>query len=180
MLVLVGFGFFMFRSHVKSKFRHIFKMKELREVEQENWPQITPVVKLDLIKEDIDEGPWAMAMTPLQFCKKNKIFKEDKTKDGRPIAVLEKGPAHRVFALQLGAQWRNLESLPIYTQALFAAFAARGNRDTDGQGGHVGVLVVGGRDCWDRDSDRQSVRLGDDRIVHRHRGKRDPDGQCAR
>ncbi len=35
-----------------------------------NWPQITPVLDLDLIKTDIDKGPWAMAMTPMQFCKR--------------------------------------------------------------------------------------------------------------
>jgi intracellular multiplication protein IcmP len=113
------------------KFKSVFNMNRLKTAEVVNWPEITPVVKLDLVNQDIEKGPWAMAKTPLQFIKAHGLGREG-MKEGRPHLVLLPGNAHRVFALQLGALWTNLEKLPIHTQALFAIFAARGNRDREG------------------------------------------------
>jgi intracellular multiplication protein IcmP len=127
---LVILGLFVYRSNLIARFKNIFNMQRLRKLEQPIWPQITPVVKLDLVKEDLDKGPWAMAMTPTHFGKHHNLLKAE-TKDGKYNVTLLSGAAHRVFALQLGALRTNFEKMPIHVQALFAIFAARGNRDRD-------------------------------------------------
>ena len=48
LLVLAGLSYF---KHGNIRFRQIYNMKTLRQCEVENWPQITPVVSLDLVKE---------------------------------------------------------------------------------------------------------------------------------
>jgi len=120
-------------------FRRIYSMGDLAKLEKGNWPQISAVVGLDLIKQDIDVGPWAMAMTPMQFCKRNRLLEEVKAtrhegmsrKDWDKIeVVLKRGEANRVFSLQLGPTWQGIEKIPPYTRALFTIFAARANADT--------------------------------------------------
>jgi len=120
-------------------YRRTYNMREFAKLESVNWPQITPVINLDLIKTDIDTGPWAMAMTPLQFCKKNKLLEEVRParregmnrKDWDRIEViLKRGEANKLFALQLGPLWRGPANLPPYAKALFAVFAARINADS--------------------------------------------------
>jgi|SRR5579885_2148109 intracellular multiplication protein IcmP len=120
-------------------YRRTYNMRDLAKLEVKNWPQITPVLGLDLIKTDIDTGPWAMAMTPMQFCKKYKLLEEVKPqrregmsrKDwGKIEVVLKRGEANKVFALQLGPLWGGSAKLPPYARALFAVFAARINADS--------------------------------------------------
>ena len=120
-------------------FNRIYSMRDFVTAEKNNWPQISPVAKLDLVKTDLDKGPWAMAMTPMQFCKKFQLLEEVRAqrregmsrKDWDRIeVVLKRGKANRLFALQLGPLWKNPESLPPYTRALFAVFAARINADS--------------------------------------------------
>ena len=54
-------------SHINLQFKKFYSMDSLAEAERKNWPQISPVIKLDLVKQDIDKGPWAMALSPMQF-----------------------------------------------------------------------------------------------------------------
>src|SRR3990167_8539512 len=111
-------------------FKHIYKMLEFAKLEKVNWPQITPVVGLDLIKEDIDKGPWAMAMSPMQFCKAHRLLQEVKPERREGMArkdwdridvILRRGEANRMFAMQLGQLWGGVSRLPPYAKALFAA-----------------------------------------------------------
>ncbi len=112
-------------------------MKRLAEEEKVNWPQITPVVGLDLIKQDIHKGPWAMAMTPMQFAQHHNLVVEEKQKPSDQVlsrrlqikSKLLRAPAHKVFTMQLGTYWRGVEQLNQHTKALFAAFAAKANHD---------------------------------------------------
>lgn len=129
--ILVILAVVVYRANLAEKFKRVFNMQRLRVAEQKDWPQITPIYKLDLVKQDINEGPWAMAMPPLNFAKKYNLMKIEKENNKTNISLLN-GSAHRVFALQLGANWNGAERLPIYTQALFAICAARANRDRDG------------------------------------------------
>jgi intracellular multiplication protein IcmP len=116
---------------ISSRFKTIFTMQKLKDVEKVNWPRIAPVVNLNLVDEDINKGPWAMSMNPMQFCKKNDLL-EEYTKDRKLAVSLKRGMAHRLFALQLGPLWRgNLEVLPEHVQALLAIFAARVDGNTD-------------------------------------------------
>jgi intracellular multiplication protein IcmP len=120
-------------------FTQIYSMRDFVKLEKQIWPQITPVVNLDLLKTDLDTGPWAMAMTPMQFCKKNKLLQEVRAerKEGmsrkdwdRVEVILKRGEANRIFALQIGALWKGVDQLPPYARALFAIFAARINADS--------------------------------------------------
>lgn len=128
---LLALAWIVYRKSASSKFKTIFDMKRMRQIEQQNWPQITPVTKLNLTKQDIDEGPWAMAMTPMQFCKKHSILKEKTDENGRPAVELIRPSAHQLFLMQLGPLWTNVQALPIYAQALFAIFGASGNHERD-------------------------------------------------
>lgn len=118
-------------------FKQIYDMKSLAKMEQTNWPHITPVVNLNLLKQDIDKGPWAMALNPMQFCKRYRLLEEVRTqREGsfkernRLEVVLKRGEANQLFALQLGPMWRGVDKLPPHTKALFAVFAARINADS--------------------------------------------------
>lgn len=126
-------------SNTTRVYKRTYSMKDFARLESKNWPQITPVINLDLIKTDIDTGPWAMAMTPMQFCKKYKLLEEvraarregeSRKERGRIEAVLKRGEANQVFAMQLGPVWAGSSKLPPYMRALFAAFAARVNADS--------------------------------------------------
>jgi intracellular multiplication protein IcmP len=132
--ILLILAFIVFLGNKTRVFKRSYDMKNLAEAEKTNWPQITPVIGLDLINQDIDKGPWAMAMTPMQFCKRHKLLEEYKRtpqegmtrKEWNQIEVtLKRGAANRVFALQLGPIWQGVHRLPPHVQALFAVFAAR-------------------------------------------------------
>lgn len=120
------------------RFRKAHSMKTLALQESENWPQITPIIGLDLVSEDIQAGPWAMAMNPIQFCRKYQLVDVERLPDTRTpwklsdnfSAKIRKQAAQRVFANQMGQLWEGLHRLPKYTRALFAVFAARMNHDT--------------------------------------------------
>ena len=122
-------------------FKRIYNMRDLALLEKENWPQISPVIPLDLTKTDIDKGPWAMALTPMQFCKRFKLIEEYKSalREGvmrkewnRIEASLRRGKATKVFVMQLGPLFSSVHRLPLHVRALFAIFAARYNGDTQG------------------------------------------------
>lgn len=132
---LVALGIFLYRSNVTLKFRKVYNMLTLRAQEQYNWPAIMPVVKLDLVSIDINEGPWAMAMTPMEFARKYQLLKKEDVLLDKPIpgqemtAGVRRGDAKRVFTLQLGPYWDGFERCPPHARALAAVFMARMNRD---------------------------------------------------
>lgn len=140
-VILLIFAGVVYFTHPLMRFRKRYDMKSLVQSERENWLQITPVAQLDLVNVDIDAGPWAMALSPMQFAKKNHLLRKEKvlptTNKGivtrRPIAVsLLRDRAHQIFAQQLGPLWESVDRLPIHRKALFAIFAARINLDRDG------------------------------------------------
>lgn len=118
--VLALFAYF--RQGVQ--FHHIYSMKSLRTIGQEVWPQITPISSVDLVKEDLDTGPWSMAMPPLLFCRKHNLLMA-KTAGLKKIWTLKQKPAYRLFVLQLGPLWKGLDALPIHAKALAYIFLAR-------------------------------------------------------
>ncbi len=135
-LMMLVFAFILYRSDVTLKYRRRHTMSTLREQEQENWPSIMPVVKEDLVACDVNSGPWAMAMTPMEFARKHQLLKKsdallDKSSSpGQELtAGLRRGDAKRVFTLQLGPSWDGFERCPIHVRALAAIFMSRMNRD---------------------------------------------------
>lgn len=138
-IILVALTCVIYFGNTVRAFRKTYSMKTLAVSEKGNWPQISPVLGLDLVKMDIDKGPWAMAMTPVQFCRKHNLVEEYRKQRSEGAlrrhadkieAMLRRGEANKVFAIQLGPRWEGVNHLPPYARALFAAFAARINADT--------------------------------------------------
>lgn len=138
-VLLIALGFIVYVSNTTRVFRRTYKMTDFVKMESKNWPQITPVKNLDLIKTDIDTGPWAMALTPMLFCKKYNLLQEvrparqegmSRKEWDKVEVILKRGDANKIFALQLGPLWGGTERLPPHARALFAVFAARINSDS--------------------------------------------------
>lgn len=136
-ILLVIAALILYQSNITLKFRKTHNMKTLRAQEQQNWLAIMPVIKEDLTNEDISKGPWAMALTPMEFARKYNLLKKDDilldtAVPGQEMtAGIRKGDAKRVFTLQLGPYWDGFERCPPQAYALAAAFMARMNRDRD-------------------------------------------------
>lgn len=137
-VLLMSLAAVVYFTDIRLKFKKTYTMQTLAQVERENWPQITPVVSLDLVNEDIDTGKWAMALTPLQFVKRYQLVElqqtesthQYKTRGLAPTMDLIESKANAVFASQLGKPWTGIDNLAIYVKALFAIFAARIARDS--------------------------------------------------
>lgn len=138
-ILLIIFGILLYFGNATHVFKRTYTMKELVKLEKNNWPQISPVAGLDLLKTNIDVGPWAMAMTPMQFAKRYKLIEEVRPERREGMSrrewdkievVLKRGEANKIFALQLGPIWKGIDQLPPHSKALFAAFAARINADS--------------------------------------------------
>ncbi len=134
-VLMLVFGVILYRSDVTMKYRKKHSMSTLREQEQQNWPAIMPVVKEDLVSIDVNSGPWAMAMSPMEFSRKHNLLKKadillDNSIPGQEMtAGLKRGDAKRIFTLQLGPAWEGFERCPLHVRALAAVFMARMNRD---------------------------------------------------
>ncbi|MDF1826790.1 MAG: type IVB secretion system coupling complex protein DotM/IcmP [Legionellaceae bacterium] len=146
-VVLFGFAVILYRSNTALRYRKTYSMKSLREQEQQNWPCITPVVKaLDLVSTDINTGPWAMALTPVEFAWKHKLLKLEDPLIDAPLPGMEltagirRGDAKRIFTLQLGAAWEGFDRCQPHVKALAAVFMARMCRDRAAASAILSVL----------------------------------------
>lgn len=134
-LILVILAVWLYSTNIKLKFRRTHNTQTLRAQEQRNWNAIMPVIKEDLISEDITKGPWAMAMSPMEFARRHQLLrKEDAILDvpapGMEMtAGVRRGDAKRVFTLQLGPYFDGFDRCPPHVCALAALFMARINRD---------------------------------------------------
>ncbi len=137
--IILVLAFVVYVTNSTRIFKRIYTMRDLVREEKENWPQIVPIASLDLVKTDINKGPWAMALTPMQFCKRHKLLEEHKRQYqegmsrkewGKIEVTLKRGQANKIFAVQLGPVWQGINRLPPHIKALFAAFAARCNQDS--------------------------------------------------
>ena len=123
----------LYKTGVKNRFRKTHNMVTLAKQEKTRWPYITPVLHLNLLEQPIDEGPWAMSMTPMAFAKKYKLLIENREavgtsglqKDIKLTVTVNRGKATRVFANQLGRPWMGPTKLRPHARALFAIFAAK-------------------------------------------------------
>lgn len=138
-ILLTALGVLVYFGNTTRVFKSTYNMKELARLEKNNWPQIAPVIGLDLLKTNVDVGPWAMAMSPMQFAKRYRLIEEVRPERREGMSrkewekvdiVLKRGEANKIFALQLGPVWKGVDKLPPHTKALFAAFAARINADS--------------------------------------------------
>lgn len=134
-VLLVLLAIFLYKSNITLKFRRAHNMGSLRAQEQYNWLAIMPIVKQNLVDTDLNKGPWAMALTPMEFARKYRLLKKEDALLDNPLpgqemtAGIKKGDAKRVFTLQLGPYWDGFERCPPHAYALAAVFMARMNRD---------------------------------------------------
>lgn len=128
-LILAVFAYYLKFKHPGNQFRRTFTMKRLCSTEVEMWPFITPIMDENLVKIPLDQGPWAMAKQPLDFCKENKILRTGQDKDGRMTWEVNANEAEGIFSQQLGPMWNGLERQPIYIQALVIIFVSKLQRD---------------------------------------------------
>jgi intracellular multiplication protein IcmP len=141
-IILTFLAIYVYRHHLLMRFTQRYNTKTLATQETKNWPQIKIVSKLDLLSQDLDSGPWAMAMTPLQFAKKNKLIQVEfadrtesqfsKTEVPEFTILLDKMRTERAFIAQLGRPWQGVEKMAAHRRAIFAIFAARVCRDSKG------------------------------------------------
>lgn len=137
LVILILLAIILYKSNITLKFRKSYDMISLRAQEQYNWPAIMPVIKQDLVGTDINTGPWAMAMSPMEFARKYQLLKKDDVLLDNPLpgqemtAGIRRGDAKRVFTLQLGPYWDGFDRCAPHVQALAAVFMARLNRDRD-------------------------------------------------
>lgn len=135
MIILIVLAFFLYQKDLSHKFCKIYSMKTLSQQEQENWPAISPIIHEDLVKQEIDVGPWAMALNPMEFAKKYHLLKQndillDPNSPGQETtASIKKAEAKRIFTMQLGPLWRGFDNCQPHVMALAAIFLARMNRD---------------------------------------------------
>lgn len=136
LLLLAGV---LYKTSAKNRYRKTHNMGTLAKQERTNWPYITPVLHLDLLNQPIDEGPWAMSITPMAFAKKYKLLIENREavgtsglqKDIKLVVTVNRGKATRVFANQLGRPWLGPTKLRPHARALFAIFAAKFKGDRE-------------------------------------------------
>ncbi len=130
----------LFRKNIASRFRSTYSMKTLLKEKNANWPQTSPILGVDLVNTNIEQGVWAMGRTPMQFAKEHGLLLVQKqaaqegalSRDARLEATLIKSKATEKFVKQLGPIWRGPDALNIHTKALYAVFAARANNDVSG------------------------------------------------
>jgi intracellular multiplication protein IcmP len=164
-ILLAWFCYLMYGRNVKMRYRKKYDMHSLAEQESEVWPQINPVMKANIVEAELNAGPWAMAQAPVEFCKHYNLIS---IRVEMPTSILQKGPkfimvlnkarADRVFAAQLGRLWAGPEHLPIHKRAIFAAFIARGCRDTKAA---RELLLQINRSCVDGKLDHLDFRGAD-------------------
>ena len=137
--ILASLGIILYLGNPTLKFRKTYSMNSLRDAEYVNWPQIHPVLKLDLVNTPINQGPWAMSIPPMEFAQQNKLLRKEAIETKHKllkrrkehVAAIRRGEAKRVFTMQLGPYWEGVESLPIHMKALLAIFMAKHNRDRE-------------------------------------------------
>ena len=120
MLIGIVFAVLLFFFHSDSKLRTIESMKTLSEKLRGSFPASQIVYELDLVKMPIDEGPWAMAQTPIEFAKKHKLLYRDE----KHQVCVDMLKSKVIFSEQLGRHWKGVEELKTHERAIFGALAA--------------------------------------------------------
>lgn len=135
LLPIMGLLIFWLFADKNNRFTQKHTMKTLLKQESELWPELKPIVGVELVEGDISKGPWAASQTSLEFASANSLIKGVKTerigniKFERPLVNTE--VAIKVFSEQLGGLWTGIRNEPLYVQAIFAA---------------LGLRILGGKD----------------------------------
>lgn len=117
--ILGVYGWKVIGRNPASKFKRTFDMKRLAQVESSQWPWMLPVLDKDLINAPLDQGPYAMAMTELEFARYYRLLEsEDKLS-------INTRQTEKLFATQLGRLWEGPRRLRSHERALYGCFIAQ-------------------------------------------------------
>ncbi len=125
-LFLLSIGGYAIFLSPRNKFTTRHTLESLIETQSKMWPVITPIVKINPSKSGRilgdpvpDKLPlFAEALSPEEWIAWNRI----------PVVngIPDRETVRRAFIRQLGPRWNGVFSVPLYMQALLAAFALRG------------------------------------------------------
>jgi len=118
-LVGLGLGIFLMIKHPDKGYDSIESMETLRAKMTPVYPAITVVQDQRVDQQPVEDGPWAMGLTPIEFAKKNKLLYRDITNAIKVDGLRAKS----VFASQLGPIWTGVKNLPPHQRAIFAVLA---------------------------------------------------------
>lgn len=130
--LMVVFAIILYTKSYRGRFRRKHTMSSLAKQEAELWPEIAPVAgrQIEMVEGDITKGEWAAAMTEWEFATKHKLAKHgtmatDPATGKESGIKLDRDASRDVFISQLGPMWTGVNSLPVHTRALYAAFLLR-------------------------------------------------------
>lgn len=129
---LLIYAWRVWKQNPGNRFRRPLTRERLLTSEHSQWPWTMPVAGLNLVKESIDKGPWAMEKNPLEFARHYRLL------DGNALNRLR---AEKLFASQLGPLWEGPDRLHGYERALFACFIAQACRDRKSAQDGLAVLA---------------------------------------
>jgi intracellular multiplication protein IcmP len=115
--VLIGLAFWVYASNPRLKRMRMFDVHSLALAEAVNWPRGSIANRVDVSKLPLDKGPWALALTELEFVQKYKLL--------GPKGDLNKARTAQILAHQLGSVFVGWQRMPPHRRALFAIFTPR-------------------------------------------------------
>lgn len=117
--IIAVYGWKVINANPANKFKRTFDMKSLAVSEAREWPWMLPFMNVDLINASISKGPYAMAMTELEFVQHYRLLESTET------ITLDTARAHTLFSSQLGRLWEGLGRLRKHEKALVACFLSQ-------------------------------------------------------
>lgn len=133
--LILGAIMYVFFNSFSSRFRKRHSMSSLAQQEKKIWPEISPVVNLDLVAEDPFKGKWAVSMSEREFARQHGLIEAD--------GSINREKAARVFSMQMGPIWTGEKNLAPHVRALFAVFCMRIGGDSKGALAALRKIAVG-------------------------------------
>ena len=126
--ILIFLAVIAFLLHPEKKYRSRHSMTSLAKSLSSHFPSYQIISHVDLVNEDVCQGPWAMARTPVEFAKDYRLLIHT---DKEFIYRVNRNKAKIVFRSQMGQLWRGIDGLEVYEKFVFAVLAAYINYDRD-------------------------------------------------
>ncbi len=120
-IILSVWGWKVYSKNPSKRFKRVLTMQTLKDSEKKIWPYISPVVNVDLMKEDFKKGPYALSMKPYDFALKYHLLTEEKN-----VNSLDRKKAEKLFISQLGKPFSGFNKLRTHEKVLLCVMAAHG------------------------------------------------------
>ena len=145
MAIFVGFGINMIYFSPRTQFKTTHSLETFIKAQAKMWPVINPILNFNPAKASArrpgqvvpDKLPlFAEALSPEEWIAWHRI----EVVKGIP----DREATRRAFVQQLGPRWKGVENLPLYIQALVAAFALKGAQKREESEALLGKFSL----CW--------------------------------